>query len=109
MSRFFQMISYLLDFLWVLHAYFRGKVLRDKDYRPRHGIFALSFSVSNKRFCMLERWWGLKDSYPEDIKEWERKPGREINSAASVDSKDKIQKGTLKSWKKRKFPAIWND
>jgi len=56
----------LLDFLWVLQAFLRGKVLRQKDYRPQGNVFCLSTQTNYKRITMLMDWWGHR---PATLKE----------------------------------------
>ena len=54
------MFSSICDFLWVLQAFLRGKVLRQKAYRPQQGMFCLPVPVTAIRILRLVRWWGLR-------------------------------------------------
>lgn len=71
--------KYWMDFLWVIQAFFRGKVLRQTGYCPlgylgfRTNVF--HFTVDNipyDRVKKLVAWWGFRfikvdemDLYPE--------------------------------------------
>lgn len=55
------------DRLWVLKAYLRGKVLRQKAYRPQGNMFRLSVSVTAKRIMMLMSWWGFRPMTAEEV------------------------------------------
>ncbi len=71
--------KYWMDFLWVVQAFFRGKVLRQKAYRPLwrlvFGINIFHFpydSIPYDRVKKLVAWWGFRfikvqemDLYPE--------------------------------------------
>lgn len=49
----------IFDFLWVLQAYLRGKVLRQKDYlEGENNRFHLPVLLNFKRIRMLMKWWG---------------------------------------------------
>ena len=67
------------DFLWVLQAFLRGKVLRQKAYRPVYQIGGNYFSFDHftrsvpitsgttiRRMTMLMRWWGFRPMTPEE-------------------------------------------
>jgi len=57
MTKFFNAIC---DFLWVLSAFLRGKLLRQKAYRPQGIFFRLPVPVTAKRIIMLLKWWGMR-------------------------------------------------
>ena len=48
------------DFLWVCQAFLRGKLLRQKAYRPQGNFFRLPVPVTNKHITMLMKWWGYR-------------------------------------------------
>ncbi len=63
------MITKIGDFFWVLQAFFRGKVLKQKAYCPQHGISFRGIPIAAvKRMVMLMRWWGLWPKTLEDVK-----------------------------------------
>ena len=48
------------DWLWLLHALFRGKILRQKAYRPKGVFFHAGRGATVRRMTMLLRWYGLR-------------------------------------------------
>ena len=52
------------DFFWVLIAFVRGKLLRQKTYRPQpHGqilIMTDMKGMTTRRLTLLTKWWGLR-------------------------------------------------
>jgi len=54
------MFKNLRDYLWVLQAFLRGKVLRQKAYTPQDNCFRLPVSMTTNRILMLMKWWGLR-------------------------------------------------
>lgn len=48
------------DYLWVLQAFLRGKVLRQKAYQPQGNFFRLPVPMTTNRILMLMKWWGLR-------------------------------------------------
>ncbi|MCK9588151.1 MAG: hypothetical protein M0Q93_02175 [Terrimicrobiaceae bacterium] len=56
--------SLVLDYLWVIVAYFRGKVLRQKAYRPQGDgkvqFFHASRGATVRRILILMKWWGCR-------------------------------------------------
>jgi hypothetical protein len=59
-------INTLRDYLWVIQAFLRGKILRQKAYRPKDNSFCLSVPVTGKRISILMKWWKFR---PMTIKE----------------------------------------
>jgi len=57
----------ICDFLWVLQAFLRGKVLRQKAYRPNTNGFRLPVSCTVERMLMLTRWWGYRPMTLEEV------------------------------------------
>jgi len=58
-----KMTSFLLafrDYFWVINAFFRGKVLREKTYRPQGNIFRAPKGATAKRITMLAKFWGRR-------------------------------------------------
>lgn len=57
------------DFLWVLQAFLRGKLLRQKAYCPQGTFFKLSlpFPVTAKRIKTLMSWWGYRMATLTDL------------------------------------------
>ena len=47
----------LCDFLWVFQAFLRGKVLRQKAYKPICNTFCPPVNTTAKRILMLIKWW----------------------------------------------------
>ncbi len=62
-------IGSTLDFLWVLQAFLRGKVLRQKDYRPQGNVFCLSTQTNYKRITMLMKWWARRPATVAEVRE----------------------------------------
>ena len=54
----------ILDYLWVIVAYIRGKVLRQNAYRPQGdgklAFFQAARGANFKRISILVNWWGLR-------------------------------------------------
>lgn len=57
----------IIDYLWVLQAFLRGKILRQKAYRPQGNIFHTIPGGSIERMLILIRWWGYR---PMTAEEW---------------------------------------
>jgi len=55
------------NFLWVLQAYARGKVLRQTAYRPKGNLFRAMPGATAERMLRLMRWWGFNPATPEDL------------------------------------------
>ena len=56
-------LNWFRDYLWVLQAYLRGKVLRQKYYRPQTSVYfniPPTTNATTKRMVLLIRWWGLR-------------------------------------------------
>jgi hypothetical protein len=65
------------DFLWCLVAYCRGRVLRQKAYRPViSGLVRFPLAMNVRRMTMLMRWWGMR---PATTDEFAAFIGRQIN------------------------------
>lgn len=61
----------ILDYLWVIVAYIRGKVLRQKAYRPQ-GAGKVSFlhasrGATGRRMLMLLKLWGCRPASVEEL------------------------------------------
>lgn len=76
------MFSNIRDFLWVLQAYLRGKLLRQKAYRLQGNMFRLPVPVTTKRILMLIKWWGHR---PLTIKEAEALLKRDADRVPFLD------------------------
>ena len=63
------MFKAVRSFLWVLQAFLRGKVLRQKAYRPQGNIFRLPVSTSARRIKMLVKWWGFRPATTKELME----------------------------------------
>ncbi|MFA5124276.1 MAG: hypothetical protein WC473_00400 [Patescibacteria group bacterium] len=54
----------ILDYLWVIVAYLRGKVLRQKAYRPQGAgelaFFQAARGANFRRISILSKWWGYR-------------------------------------------------
>ncbi len=61
--------GHVLDFLWVLQAYLRGKVLRQKDYLPQDNFFRPSTATNCKRITMLMKWWARRPATIAEVRE----------------------------------------
>ena len=48
------------DFLWVLMAYLRGKMLRQKAYRPQGNAFPSMPGANINRMLTIIDWWGYR-------------------------------------------------
>ncbi len=59
----------MIDYLWVLQAFLRGKVLRQKAYRPQGNIFRAMPGGSIGRMLILIRWWGYRPMTLEEALE----------------------------------------
>jgi len=59
-SFFVHVIQNISDWLWVLQAYLRGKMLRQKAYRPNGNKFRFPVSVTTARIMMLIKLWGFR-------------------------------------------------
>ena len=55
------------DFLWVFQAFLRGKLLRQKAYRPQGNFFRLPVPVTAKRITMLMKWWDYRPATMADL------------------------------------------
>ena len=59
------------DFLWTLQAYLRGKILRQKAYRPQtqgnFSVFRATTGTTARRATMLIKWWGRRPMSVEDM------------------------------------------
>lgn len=67
-----KLLGDVADSLWVLQAYLRGKVLRQKAYRfcADESGFALvhpPVTMSVKRMMMLVQWWGFHPMTPREV------------------------------------------
>lgn len=97
------------DLLWVLQAFLRGKVLRQKAYRLQAGCTNLPVAVSVRRITKLMRWWGLRLATLEEIVALQRQQektfvpyidwnGEELNLGWNEDSWDK--------WNSKDYPRF---
>ena len=48
------------DFLWVLMTFLRGKVLRQKAYRPQGNSFPSMPGATVNRMLIFIDWWGYR-------------------------------------------------
>lgn len=55
------------DFLWVLMAFLRGKVLRQKNYRPHGNAFPSMPGATIQRMLPLMNWWGYRPMTMEEV------------------------------------------
>ncbi|MBI1957332.1 MAG: hypothetical protein HYS44_02655 [Candidatus Niyogibacteria bacterium] len=53
-------LNAIRDFLWVLQAFLRGKVLRQKAYWPLDNVLRPPVPTTVRRISMLMRWWGYR-------------------------------------------------
>ena len=60
--------SVVADYLWVAQAYLRGKVLKQKGYRPTGVLFHLPVSTTAKRITMLFGFWGYRCLTAQELK-----------------------------------------
>jgi hypothetical protein len=56
------------DYLWVAQAYLRGKVLKQKGYRPTGILFHLAVPTTAKRITMLFGLWGYRCLTIQELK-----------------------------------------
>lgn len=68
MKKLSPLFGSVLDFLWVLQAYLRGKVLRQKNYRLQGNFFRLATATNYKRITMLMKWWGHRSATTAEIR-----------------------------------------
>lgn len=62
----------IFDCLWALQAFFRGKVLRQKAYRPEGNLFKVPAPTSVRRMRMFIRLWGYQPAtVAQAIKAWQ--------------------------------------
>ena len=57
------------NYLWVLNAYLRGKVLRQRAYRPRGNLFHATPGATCRRQMLLIKWWGFQPATLEEAME----------------------------------------
>ncbi|MFA6594052.1 MAG: hypothetical protein WCT16_02220 [Candidatus Buchananbacteria bacterium] len=61
----------ILDYLWVIVAYIRGKVLCQKAYRPQGdgklAFFQAARGTNFKRISILMKWWGCRPVSVEEL------------------------------------------
>lgn len=62
------MFNTIRDFLWVLQAFLRGKLLRQKAYRPQGNFFRPPVPVTIKRITRLMKWWGHRPMTLDEVK-----------------------------------------
>lgn len=95
-------LNTVYDFLWVIQAFLRGKVLRQEDYRPQGNLFQLPVSVIAKRFTMLMRWWGYRPATLADLyRETRTRAGHTRHSLVLSPSREELEE-----WRTHVFPDI---
>lgn len=57
-----------IDYCWVLQAFFRGKVLCQRSYRPLGNFFQRMPGGKNRRMEILIRWWGCRKPTWKELK-----------------------------------------
>lgn len=55
------------DFLWVLQAFLRGKILHQKIYRPQGSFFRPPGPASVRRIRMLMEWWRFRPATKDEL------------------------------------------
>lgn len=60
-------IKAIRDFLWVLQAFLRGKVLYQKTYRPQGNFFRPPGPASVRRIRMLMEWWCFRPATMDEL------------------------------------------
>ncbi len=90
------------DFLWVLQAFLRGKVLRQKVYQPQGNFFRLSVPVTARRNTMLMRWWGYRPATMAELyKAMRARAGHSYGSLVLTPSREE-----LAEWEKHTCPDV---
>lgn len=90
------------DLLWVLQAFLRGKLLRQKAYRPQGNFFRLPVPVTTNRITMLMKWWGYRPATLADLYEATRREARHsYGSLVLTPSREQLEE-----WKKYTSPNV---
>lgn len=85
MQKMNEFFGYIADLLWVILAYLRGKVLRQKAYRlvTQNGLMRPPMATTVRRMIMLMRWWGLRPATLEELRAFHQPlvpyPGRFVH------------------------------
>jgi len=71
------------DFFWVLFAFVRGKLLRQKAYRPKPwgGNSSIIFGMQGANFCrlsLLMKWWGLRPMTQQELHTYLNPPPKKV-------------------------------
>ena len=90
------------DFLWVLQAFLRGKVLCQKAYCPQGDLFQLSIPVTAKRITMLMKWWGYRPATMAELYKAARaRARRSYGSLVLTPSREELEE-----WEKHTSPDV---
>ena len=108
-------LSSFRDFLWVIRAYLRGKVFRQKVYRPQpqgdYFIFRATPGANFRRTAMLINWWGHRSL---TVKEFtaltmnQHVPEDDGNDDGDHDLRAPCLRLTNDGWKKS-HESSWNN